>query len=62
MSYANGSGFAAMKEGAKKWNTTMNLKRCIILKDEGYCTDCLKNIAFKYLIFHVLVLNFNAND
>ena len=25
--YANGRGFAAMRDGAKKWNTTINLKR-----------------------------------
>jgi len=24
--YANGSGFAAMKEGAEKWNTAIALK------------------------------------
>ncbi len=41
---ANGSGLAAMKEGAEKWNTSIIFKRCIILKNEGYFTVCVWSI------------------
>jgi len=33
--YANGSGLAAMKEEAKKWNTPI-IKESIVLKNEGH--------------------------
>ena len=39
------------EERSEKWNTTVNFKRCIILKNEGYCTDSLLNKHFKVSSF-----------
>ena len=51
-----------MKEGAKKWNAAINFKRCIIPKDEGYCTVCLQTECLKCIVLHVLVFDFELNE
>jgi hypothetical protein len=56
VSFANESGFAAMKEGGEKWNTKINLKWCIILKDEGYCTVTLNSHILNTINFFLFSL------